>query len=679
MRRLMFILACFGLALPASAEVPLELHYNGYLTNAVGEAVDCPDAIQCTTPFDMTFRIYASSEGGEALWEELYPGMSIFGGSFHAILGSITPVDAELLDGSVWLAIKVNEHPEMLPRQKVASSAYAIRAGSAEEAAESANASQLGGVDASEYATQAILAPVATQGLSEDLADGDDDVLGGMTCADGMVAKASGPGTWVCGVDDTGNEDTTLSEEQVDLMISNNGFAFQEDLETAQASLAELQALLNTLEADTEADLAALQAQVTALETSLSSLEESLTNETNARTAKDSELETALGVETSARTAEDAVLGTAIGDETTARSDGDLLLQGNINVVQANLDALDGSLGPIAKASLDCTSGQVSQWNGSAWVCGSGGQWTDEGGYLAASNAPSVAVTDTGNLGIGTTSPAAQLEVAGTGAIIVPIGTTTQRPASPTTGMIRFNSDLAVFEGYDGSGWKALSAITSTVVTAGLELHMDAGNSASYAGSGGTWYDMSGGAHNATKWGSVNYSSEAGGAFSFDGGGFDVTPWSNYHNAPEITLEIWAKLRSHASINTGMITNFAGGAGKMNWMWSSTGGGRGIHNNGMKGATNSSAGLYDFNKWYRFALRYRSGVGYEFYVNNNIVHTQGASGHLGGAVGSIGIGSREDHVEPSDSLIAVARIYTRALTDSELENNFNAEKGRFGY
>jgi hypothetical protein len=62
-----------------------------------------------------------------------------------------------------------------------------------------------------------------------------------------------------------------------------------------------------------------------------------------------------------------------------------------------------------------------------------------------------------GNVGIKTLlAPKAELEVAGTGAIIVPIGTTAQRPATPVVGMIRFNSSLGKFEGYNGSAWNIL-------------------------------------------------------------------------------------------------------------------------------------------------------------------------------------------------------------------------------
>lgn len=43
-----------------------------------------------------------------------------------------------------------------------------------------------------------------------------------------------------------------------------------------------------------------------------------------------------------------------------------------------------------------------------------------------------------------------------TGATILPIGTTAQRPANPVNGMIRYNTTLAVAEIYN-NGWTAIT------------------------------------------------------------------------------------------------------------------------------------------------------------------------------------------------------------------------------
>ena len=368
-------------ALSAHAEVPQQLHYNGYLTNAVGDPVDCPDAIQCDAEYDLTFRLYGSPDEGAILWEESHSGVPLFNGTFSLLLGNAVPMSSEVINGSLWLGVKVNEQPEMTPRQKVVSAAFALRAAQSDQAQEAVNASQLGGMNPGDYATQntvielqTSLSPVATDGLPEDLADGDDDTLGSMTCGVGMVPKVSSFGTWTCANDEAGAdmEDTTLSESQVDDMVANNGYAAQTELEAAQAALTELQNVVNSLDTSTDLDISNIQTQLTALETALTAAQSDLAAETTAR-------ENADNAEATARAAKDSEFETSLGTEITARVSGD-------ETLQANIDALDASLSPIAKgglppdladgddntdtlAALSCADGQVAQRQGETWVC----------------------------------------------------------------------------------------------------------------------------------------------------------------------------------------------------------------------------------------------------------------------------------------------------------------------
>ena len=46
--------------------------------------------------------------------------------------------------------------------------------------------------------------------------------------------------------------------------------------------------------------------------------------------------------------------------------------------------------------------------------------------------------------------------VGGTGAAVLPDGTTGQRPGSPAVGAVRFNSTTTAFEGWDGTAWRNL-------------------------------------------------------------------------------------------------------------------------------------------------------------------------------------------------------------------------------
>jgi hypothetical protein len=63
---------------------------------------------------------------------------------------------------------------------------------------------------------------------------------------------------------------------------------------------------------------------------------------------------------------------------------------------------------------------------------------------------------DTNNrLGVRTATPAVSLAVSATDAILVPVGTTGERPTG-ATGYLRFNSTTISFEGYNGTAWGSI-------------------------------------------------------------------------------------------------------------------------------------------------------------------------------------------------------------------------------
>jgi hypothetical protein len=70
-------------------------------------------------------------------------------------------------------------------------------------------------------------------------------------------------------------------------------------------------------------------------------------------------------------------------------------------------------------------------------------------------------------LGIGTSSPAVKLSIVGTDAMLLPVGTTAQRPTG-ASGYLRFNSDTSQFEGYNGTAWSSVggAAISNDTSTA---------------------------------------------------------------------------------------------------------------------------------------------------------------------------------------------------------------------
>ena len=79
-------------------------------------------------------------------------------------------------------------------------------------------------------------------------------------------------------------------------------------------------------------------------------------------------------------------------------------------------------------------------------------------------------VTNVGS--IATVAIAANPTLPGTGGVVVPVGTTAQRTASPINGILRYNTTLAQFEAYTNGAWSVLSTgstgVTSVATGVGL-------------------------------------------------------------------------------------------------------------------------------------------------------------------------------------------------------------------
>jgi hypothetical protein len=104
-----------------------------------------------------------------------------------------------------------------------------------------------------------------------------------------------------------------------------------------------------------------------------------------------------------------------------------------------------------------------------------------------------------------------------TGYLQLPSGTTAQRPVSPSAGYMRFNTTESVVEVYSNGQWKSFAYADGIPVTDGLIMYLDAGDTNSYPGTGGTWTDLSGNGNNATIYGTNTWTSTDGGKFDFRG------------------------------------------------------------------------------------------------------------------------------------------------------------------
>jgi hypothetical protein len=118
------------------------LSYQGrLLTPSTGDPK--PDGV-----YQMTFSIYNVLTGGAALWTET-KSVTVGNGTFTSLLGDTTPLILSNFNGQeLFLGIKVGDDAEATPRQRMAHTAYAMRA---EVAGDSSNANRLDGIDSTAF------------------------------------------------------------------------------------------------------------------------------------------------------------------------------------------------------------------------------------------------------------------------------------------------------------------------------------------------------------------------------------------------------------------------------------------------------------------------------------------------------------------------------------------------
>ncbi|HET6567336.1 MAG TPA: hypothetical protein VFG50_05170, partial [Rhodothermales bacterium] len=189
-----FLLAT-GLSAAVQAQVPHVMNYQGRLV---------ADDVPTSGEYQVTFSLYATAEGGTAVWTETHE-VTVTDGVFDVLLGSTTPLSNELLaaQDKLYLGIKVGSEAEMTPRLFLASTAFAIRAAEADGVADGAvTTAKLadGAVTSAKLAGGALVKSV--NGLNGDLTLA---AAGGATItADGntltITAGGGGGGTGIQGV-----------------------------------------------------------------------------------------------------------------------------------------------------------------------------------------------------------------------------------------------------------------------------------------------------------------------------------------------------------------------------------------------------------------------------------------------------------------------------------------------
>ena len=242
---------------------------------------------------------------------------------------------------------------------------------------------------------------------------------------------------------------------------------------------------------------------------------------------------------------------------------------------------------------------------------------------------------------------------------------------------------------YSGKLMGVQAVAAPAIVTDGLVLHLDAGNATSYPGSGTTWYDLSGNAKHATLVSGVGYDSQNNGSLVFDGtndyGHISMTPISGSSSlvffiktsATDNGVFYYANgVINKATYDRQVYINKTGKIEFRFWKAGITG--------NCYGWLNSLTSIND-NSWKQIAIINDISFGKKIYINGVLDNSDSTpySGYNGYTMPYFHIGVSTDNSEPPSikylqGNIANVFMYNKALSATEITQNYNALKTRYG-
>jgi hypothetical protein len=203
------------------------------------------------------------------------------------------------------------------------------------------------------------------------------------------------------------------------------------------------------------------------------------------------------------------------------------------------------------------------------------------------------------------------------------------------------------------------------IVTSGLILYTDAANPKSYPRSGNIWYDLSGQGNHGTLGAGVTWSDVNGGVLVC------VPNQTITFSGPNMsTVDYTVMGASRYTTPSGRM--FSGGTAN-NWLM---GGWTGTTENYYAGNWVSSPSTGTSDTRWRVLTATGRGSSYALYVNGGRTVGPSSAGVTGPA-GFI-LNSWNGSSEFSSAHYSFLMVYNRILTALEIEQNFNALRGRFG-
>jgi hypothetical protein len=232
-----------------------------------------------------------------------------------------------------------------------------------------------------------------------------------------------------------------------------------------------------------------------------------------------------------------------------------------------------------------------------------------------------------------------------------------------------YNRDLSVTEIIKNYQSMLPRFVGENIVTDGLILYLDAGYKSSYSGSGTTWYDVSGYGNHGTLTNGPTFNSSNGGSIIFDGA-------DDYANLPngllsgtgDFTIIQWVQCDG-----PGIGTTFGNyGAGTLQFGWSSSYVFLWLDNGSAYASTSN------FTTAITMIAGRRIGTTTNYLKNGTVIGTGASNASIGNSNTNFRIGTNTSTTEQYKGKIYTTMVYNRGLSNAEILQNYNTQKGRFG-
>jgi len=221
---------------------------------------------------------------------------------------------------------------------------------------------------------------------------------------------------------------------------------------------------------------------------------------------------------------------------------------------------------------------------------------------------------------------------------------------------------------------------TPPIVTSGSLLYLDAGNSASYPGTGGTWYDLSGNNNNTFSSSNTVFNSANGGYFNFtDPGWFQTT--SSKYNVTYTGKSIFMVGKLTGAMGSGTYRCLFGSNGSnrnFNLYFYYTGSAYELHF--AQGYGGGSGGIstpltYTFGNWFTCGVTMTTDGTMTYYFNGQQFSTSSGTFYQYLTTTSENVGASDNYWSGP---ISVTAVYSRALSSAEMLQNHNSVRSRYG-